>query len=147
MKYLAPLIAVCFFLLVANAAQDDLAKKDLDRLQGVWRLTSLVSDGKPIPEKDVKGVITIKANKWIEVDSGGTTVESTIKLDPSKKLKAIDITPLSGHDKGLLYLGIYSIEGDTLKIYVKNAGGDTERPNEFKAVRNVNLLVLQREKR
>ena len=36
------------------------------------------------------------------------------KLDPSKKPKAIDITQLSG--KGETIPGIYSIDGDTLKI-------------------------------
>jgi uncharacterized protein (TIGR03067 family) len=147
MRYFGSLIAVCYFLLAANAAQDDLAKKDLDSLQGVWRFISFVSDGRPRPEEELKGLkLTIKGNKWIEVEGDNKGLESTIKLDPSKKPKAIDITALAGPAKGKPSLGIYSIEGDTLKTCAYNTGG-SERPTEFKAIDGVNLFVLKREKR
>jgi len=146
MRYVVSLIVAGCFLLAGNAAQNDLAKKDLDSLQGSWQYISWVADGNPKSKEEIKGFkIIIKGNKltWIGFGKGIANAEATIKLDPSKKPKAIDLTGPEMEPS----LGIYSIEGDTLKIYVKNSIGDTERPTEFKDGQNVSSFVLNREKR
>jgi uncharacterized protein (TIGR03067 family) len=76
--------------------------------------------------------------------SDGKTEEANFTLDPSKKPKAIDVTPLTGKDSGRALLGIYSIEGDTLKICVAT-GRRTPRPTKFKGGDGVVFLVLKRE--
>ena len=58
--------------------------------------------------------------------------EFTVKLDPSKKPKAIDATPLAGAFKGKTVLGIYQLEGEELRICLPKQG-DKERPSDFKS--------------
>jgi uncharacterized protein (TIGR03067 family) len=141
---LPAIVAICV-LLGSAVAQDDAAKKDLERLQGVWQFVSMEGGIPQPPEKLKELKLTIKGNKASHPASEGKTEEATFKLDPSKKPKAIDFIPLTGLDQGKTLLGIYAIDGDTLKICATNVGGD--RPTEFKATKNVSLIVLKREKR
>ncbi len=100
-------------LVGAVGAQDDAAKKDLDSLQGIWQLVSLEVEGKPLPEDQVKGTkMTFKGNKASHPGPDGKIEEGTFTLDPSKKPKAIDISPLGGPDKGKT-LRVFSIKRDT----------------------------------
>ena len=43
-------------LSAADEATDKAIKKDLEALQGTWRPVSVVSDGKKLPDKELKGV-------------------------------------------------------------------------------------------
>jgi uncharacterized protein (TIGR03067 family) len=140
------LIAVCCFLLTASAAQDDLAKKDLEGFQGVWKYVSLEHKSKTTPEDELKKFIpiTFKDDKWIQLkDDKGEVL--TVKLDPSRKPKAIDLTGQSGSYKGKTILGIYTLEGDTLKICANWEGG--ERPKAFNVEGGATLMALKREKK
>jgi uncharacterized protein (TIGR03067 family) len=55
----------------------------------------------------------------------------TQKLDPSKSPKAIDVKVTEGPAKGALMLGIYEINGDTLKVCFDAEG--KKRPTHFKS--------------
>jgi len=55
----------------------------------------------------------------------------TQKLDPSKSPKTIDMTLTEGPNKGAVMLGIYEIDGDTLKACFDPQG--KKRPTEFKS--------------
>ena len=55
----------------------------------------------------------------------------TQKLDPSKSPKTIDVTMTEGPSKGTVMLGIYEIDGDTLKVCFDPHG--KKRPTEFKS--------------
>jgi uncharacterized protein (TIGR03067 family) len=147
MRYLFCLIVSGSFLLGAGAAQEnDSAKKDLDRLQGVWQMVSMEIVGKSLPEEKIKALkLTFKGNKATHPGADGKTEEATVKLDPSKNPKALDMSPLTGPGKGQTLLAIYAIEGDTLKICGARAGRD--RPTEFKGGKDVILMVLTRAKR
>jgi uncharacterized protein (TIGR03067 family) len=132
-------------VLTAVNAQDDAAKKDLESLQGVWQFVSLEVEGKGPPDDPGKPIkLTIKGNKGSHPGRDGKIEEAIIRLDPSRKPKAIDMSPLSGPDKGKAALGIYFMDGDMLKICAATIGKD--RPTEFKADKNVVLMVLKRER-
>ncbi|MCH7725039.1 MAG: TIGR03067 domain-containing protein [Planctomycetes bacterium] len=136
------ILAVSFLCGTANA-EADAAKEDLASLQGGWQLISLRVDGKALPKEEVKKTkLTFKGNKASHPGRNGKIEEGTFKLDPSKRPKAIDM--ISGGDKGKPLLGIYSIDGDSLKLCVAKLG--VERPTEFKAGKDVVFMVLKREK-
>lgn len=142
MRWTCGILAAGLVLIAANA-QDDAAKKDLESLQGVWQFESLEVEGKGLPDDPGKPIrMTIKGNRVRHPGREGKIEEAIIRLDPSRKPKAIDMSPLSGPDKGKAVLGIYAIDGDMLKICAATIGKD--RPTEFKAGKNVVLMVLKR---
>jgi uncharacterized protein (TIGR03067 family) len=111
-------IAILLFAGIALAASPDATKeevkKELDRLEGTWETVEMIRDGKA--REDAKDdTVTFDGDKMtIKTKTGEHT--GTCKLDPSKKPKSIDITPNDGPEKGNVHLGIYSLEGDSLKI-------------------------------
>ncbi len=56
----------------------------------------------------------------------------------------MDATHAEGRRKGQTYLGIYLLEGDTLKWCVSTPGN--ERPTEFATKGSNFLLVMKRQK-
>ncbi len=114
---------------------------DLKAVQGSWQLTELVSDAGPLPADRIKGVkFTIKDNKFT-MDGLDGKREFTIKLDPSRKPKAIDLTALDGPFKGKTTVAIYSVAGDALKLCMGNKDVKT-RPTEFKPGGEGDLMVF-----
>jgi uncharacterized protein (TIGR03067 family) len=128
-------------VLVADPAQDE-----LEKLQGPWKVVSLEKDGKKQSEDAVKTLkITIKEDKFL-FKEGDKESEATLKIDPAKKPKTIDLVVKEG-DALKTLKGIYQLDGDDLTIC---AAGDPngERPTKFatKPKTHVGLLVLKREK-
>jgi len=107
-------------------------EKELRKFQGTWTFESSEADGKELPAGDLKGlVLTFEGDKHT-VKKGNEVVQAgTQKLDPSKSPKAIDVTMTEGADKGAVMLGIYEINGDTLKVCFNAAG--KKRPTQFKS--------------
>jgi uncharacterized protein (TIGR03067 family) len=58
-------------------------------------------------------------------------MKARISIDPSKSPKAIDYLMLAGPSKGEKQLGIYEIDGDTLRFCFASPG--KMRPTEFTA--------------
>jgi uncharacterized protein (TIGR03067 family) len=109
----------------------DKAKTDKDKLHGTWAAVSGETAGKKAPEEFVqkcKVVITGDKISLVGLVRGEkeTGVEGTFKLDPAAMPKAIDISLTNREDA----LGIYEVEGDTLKMCLVEATGK-ERPTEF----------------
>lgn len=69
----------------------------------------------------------------------------TFKLDQTKKPWRMDATGTKGPQKGRKFLGIYTLEGDTLKWCVSVPGG--EAPTEFVTKDGQFLLILQRQEK
>jgi uncharacterized protein (TIGR03067 family) len=125
------LTAGCLVLGAATLMADDTAKKDLDALQGTWKLESLMESGKPAPADALKQItIVVKDGKY-SISAGGKELETgSIKLDPSKKPKTIDFEIASGNDKGKTQLGVYELKDDTFTFCMARAG-QKERPSEL----------------
>jgi uncharacterized protein (TIGR03067 family) len=131
----------------AAAAPDaprNLAKEDLDKLQGTWRIESSFWNG--VREPDIARSVTIlfQGDKFIVVDKDGNRQEETITLMPDQNPKAIDC---SSQGSGQAAPGIYSLEGD--KFTWCSAGGTNKvRPTSFASERGSrqSLMVLRREK-
>ena len=118
---------------------------DLDKLQGVWNISSFESDGRKMAAAAFKGsTIVIKETTFTSVGMGGT-YEGTIALDQTKKpkdLRSCSIT--AGHAAGTRHRGIYKIDATKWTICLAAAG--KTRPESF-ATRAGTGLMLETLKR
>jgi uncharacterized protein (TIGR03067 family) len=123
-------------LIVADVSGQD-AKKELDQLQGEWMMSSRETNGKPSTNTNWK--LTIKGDQWVvrRPDGDVAAVEATIKLDPSKKPKEIDLITKKGS-----MIGIYKLEGDTLTFCRPGPTKDAVRPKEFKTADTPNEIIV-----
>jgi uncharacterized protein (TIGR03067 family) len=129
---------LCTVVLIASggtgARADEKAdvEKELKKFQGTWTLESVETGGKEQPAAEFKGVTVIFEGDKHTVKKGDEVIQvGTQKLDPSKSPKTIDVTMTEGPNKGTVMLGIYEIEGDTLKVCFDSEG--KKRPTEFKS--------------
>src|SRR5260370_28481268 len=95
----------------AGAATSDLAKQDLDDLQGTWRIESSFWNGVEDPEIAKTVTILFQDDKFIVVDRDGNLQQERIQLLPDQNPKAIDCWSKGG--AGQANPGIYLLEGDT----------------------------------
>jgi uncharacterized protein (TIGR03067 family) len=135
-----------------NEATAPGAKTDQDKLQGSWDIVALQVDGVVMPQMFIwseKPTTVFTGDKFRVRIAGkgllpaGQSSDSTFRLDPSQKPKAIDVTE-EGHDGLQTLKGIYMLDGDSLTICVAFKGED--RPKEFKvkAKSSTMLMVLKR---
>jgi uncharacterized protein (TIGR03067 family) len=129
-------------LLVAADAKDDAVKKDLDALQGKWKVTSLQRDGKA--DDSAKDAVRVIEGDKYTLDLPTGKVQGTFKIDPTAKPKTMDQTPSGGRFKDKTLLGVYQLDGDTLKICFSEPGKD--RPTDFTAKEGVILAVHKKVK-
>jgi uncharacterized protein (TIGR03067 family) len=150
----AVLAIVWLFAAVQSRAADDKAKeeavaKELRAFKGTWGLTSREVDGKKDGEEEIKDVIaTFDGSGTCTVRRGDKVIGAgNAKLDPTTKPRTVDVAFTEGEHKGKICLGIYEIEGDTLRVCVARPGDD--RPAEFSAKGGSGriLVVYQREKK
>ena len=116
------------------------ANKELKKFAGTWSVVSADKDGKPAPEGKIANArFTFKGDKLTIAEGGEVKDEVTIKIDPTKKPKQIDVMV-----RGKEHPGIYKFAGKQLTICV----GEKERPTEFKSAEGSQamLIVLKRAK-
>lgn len=93
--------------------------KELKALAGTWRPVSAENNGFKASQADLQGIRWIRDpdGKWEMRRGGKTVVGWTVKkIDATKTPRAIDIEVATGEHKGVVYLGIYELDGDTLRI-------------------------------
>ena len=132
------LIGAIFKARVAAPAQA--MNKDLEALQGEWKVVSI----EPRLEPDAGYTVTIKGDLWTIRAPGilGGATKTTITIDASKNPKTFDLTTKVG-DKGVRsQQGIFKLEGNTLTLC--QAMRKAERPSEFKSSDQQTLMVLRR---
>jgi RNA polymerase sigma-70 factor (ECF subfamily) len=119
------------------------ARDDLKLLQGTWyRISSEVegrnvpmeADGRPIPPNDPCLMLVFKDDGWYTVGPDGKTLVQghIIRLDPTRRLKSIDLYSLPPHvdpDGRAWIQGIYKLDGDFLTLCLSFGGN--ARPTEF----------------
>jgi uncharacterized protein (TIGR03067 family) len=131
-------------LLAAQPAGD--AAKDLEKLQGAWKVESAEYGGMPLPADAVEKIrVTFKGT---EVTIRDPKDPATFSLDPGQKPAAITLKPPQkpGGPKEAEIQGIYQFEGEKLKLCLNQPG--MPRPTEFKSSKGgeVVLFVLAKEK-
>jgi uncharacterized protein (TIGR03067 family) len=134
-------------VLVAADGKDD-AKKEMEKLQGVWVMVSGERNGEALPDDQVKALKrTVKGEEFTITRDGETVVKGTFTVDPSKSPKTIDVMVTEGDNKDKKMLGIYEIDGDNYKVCYAPFGKD--RPKEFssKGEEGITLAVWKRDKK
>ena len=129
-------------------ASDASKEEDKKKLQGTWYTVSVESHGMKVPAeriltKDVR--LVVKSDQWtLKETQGDADKEYTVRLDPAKKPKAIDIVYKTGENKGKTSLGIYELDGSTLQVCLGEPGDP--RPTKFHGDGTYTLEVFKREK-
>jgi RNA polymerase sigma-70 factor (ECF subfamily) len=110
------------------AREAEQPETDQRRLQGTWQFVSATQGDKTIRKEDLGKddarwkTITFTGDKVrsVNVNTGGKEVvfHYRVKLNPSRKPKAIDLTALDGPEKGETVAGLYELDGDLLRLCV-----------------------------
>lgn len=119
---------------------------DFERIQGKWDAVTNQNDGKNVPLEG-RGLEFVHGRLLSLKDGVVEGTFGTYRIDDHKTPKWIDL-----HDekRNLDILGIYELNGDTLKICLNDrAKSDADRPKEFNSIAgnpSQVLLVLARRK-
>lgn len=117
-------------LAIAAVPLDDPGKKDLEKLQGVWKAPTVESRGASFDVTRVgetsRYTLVVVGDRYVLGTYGGT-----LKVGPKGE---VDLVVTEGPRKGITRLGRYELAGDTLKLAVAGiAGGEQQaRPTEMK---------------
>jgi uncharacterized protein (TIGR03067 family) len=126
------MLTVSILLVLPLATSADDAKQQLEKLQGTWTSVSYEIGGTKIEGDNLKAVvesITIKGEAFAW-KAGSSNDKGTIKIDATQNPKHIDfVLEQEEGVKVTTWVGIYSLEGDTLKFCVRPGVGD--RPKDF----------------
>jgi uncharacterized protein (TIGR03067 family) len=110
--FLATVMAV---LLAAGAPGEAADAKKKAGLRDTWTAVSAERNG--APADDIKGHrLTLTGDRFTIRSKGKLLYQGTFRIDPSKSPETIDFTNTRGEAKGKIWLGIYLLEGDNLKI-------------------------------
>ncbi len=139
----------------ATRGPSRLTENDSLKLQGRWKVTSLVIDGMrqelllPPDKKDwLDRSFVIFDSDRMRTLFPEKSDRATFKLDPAKDPKEITVTWDHKHVDGSVDVGIYDMTGDTLRICLASAMRKA-RPTSFDTAGegpNVTLMVLRRER-
>jgi uncharacterized protein (TIGR03067 family) len=98
-------------------------KTDLDRLQGSWRVASLILDGAALSAGMIgEARVVIKGDQFQSLGMGSTYV-GLLRLDVSRRPKSFSIKFTRGPEKGNVNHGIYELRGDKWKLCIATKGG------------------------
>ena len=116
------------------------AKDDGKKMQGSWKPVAAELGGKPFPDEIRKTMKLVMSDGKYTVTVGERTDEGTVKLDPGKEPRAMDIVGAKGPNQGKMIPAIYELTDTTLRICYDLSG--KARPKEFKTAAGTQLFLV-----
>jgi uncharacterized protein (TIGR03067 family) len=117
------------------------AKDDAKKIQGSWKPVTAERGGKPFPDEILKTMKLVMNDGKYTVTVGERPDEGTVKLDPAKEPRAMDIVGVKGPNQGKKIPAIYELTDATLRICYDLSG--KARPKEFKTRANTQLFLVE----
>lgn len=111
-----------------DTPRDEDVKKELARLQGVWKITSREVRGRALPNPTPDRYTLVIAGEQCQFYVYG----GTVKLEPSRRPPTLDLFITDGRYQGRTLPGIYELSGNTLKLALPTSAQRAEqRPAGF----------------
>jgi uncharacterized protein (TIGR03067 family) len=132
------LVAALTVVIGSIAGAQDTEKDDLAKMQGEWRIKRDM-----LSKEDAINRLTITDHQY-KYRVGNSRQEGSVKLDPTKTPKQMDINYTAGSKRGKTALAIYKIEDDILTLCIANI--DKPRPKEFKEAEGQELQTWTKRK-
>jgi uncharacterized protein (TIGR03067 family) len=130
MRLFVPVMAMLIFVRATGA--ENAVTKEMALLEGEWSMVSGQANGLSMPKETVRSCKRVaKDGETTVTVSGQVYFKAKFRIAPTKKPKAIDYTMTEGPSKGKAHLGIYELDGDTVKFCFAAPGKD--RPTDFTA--------------
>src|SRR5262249_29705787 len=105
---------------------------EMARLEGEWTMVSGEIEGQPMPEAFRKTARRVAKGDETTVTMGGQLfMKAKYTVDPVRRPRTIDYAMTGGPSRGKTQLGIYELDGNTVKFCFASPG--KERPTEFSA--------------
>jgi uncharacterized protein (TIGR03067 family) len=133
-------IACLLFVLLIVPVTHVGAAPEVKEMDGTWKPASAELAGKPWPKQVLDSMKLILKDDQYTVEIGDNKDEGTVKLDPSKSPKTMDITGTNGPNKGKTFLVIYELKGDELRVCYDLSG--KSRPTEFATKPDTMLFLV-----
>jgi uncharacterized protein (TIGR03067 family) len=118
-------------LSAGGGAPPEATRAEMARLEGEWAMVFGETDGQPLPAESVKAAKRVAKDGETTVTIGGRVfMRAKYTVDPTTTPKAIDYAMTEGLTKGKTQLGVYELDGDTVKFCFVAPG--QARPADFK---------------
>jgi uncharacterized protein (TIGR03067 family) len=134
------LICVCAGPL-ARGDEASNAKDDGKKMQGSWKPVVAELGGKSFPDEVLKTMKLVVTDGKYTVTVGKQTDEGTVRLDPAKEPRAMDIVGTKGPNRAKKIPAIYELTDTTLRICYDLSG--KARPKEFKTRSDTQLFLVE----
>lgn len=129
----APIGWILLLALVTPAIADEPTPEEAEcgRLRGTWKLVGAEEAGRVIaPERLQDQTLTLEARRYFVKRGDEIEEQGTFSLDPETMPRAIDLKIQKGADEGKTQPGIYTLDGETLRIAFGKPGAK-QRPRAF----------------
>lgn len=112
---------------------------DTSPIDGVWTIESVIQDGKPLENYVGARRVHENGRYTMKAAEGKTlyTTEGTFTVDADTT--TIELKPIDGRYKGHTLSGIYSRDGDTLRIAFAEPG--KQRPKNYESLAGQGIVV------
>jgi uncharacterized protein (TIGR03067 family) len=115
---------------------------DSKAIQGVWKPTTAVLAGQPLPPPSIQGITLKLKDDCYEVTVEGQAApdQGTWKLHTATEPKSMSITSTNGPNNGKTFPAIYEVKGDTLRICYDLSGASP--PKTFESVPGTKFFLV-----